>query len=1082
MSDFLDSDLKKELGDTNDLVIDPTEGNKTVTKQMNQRQKHKEEKKNHMKKLLSNSKQKELKRAEQRRLTIEKSKRRNEIIANFKQERVPEDLKGIISKTSQVGKVKTDNERYKEALENKERGLPYDQEIIDKINKKKEQAKKIIEMPLYVPPPSKPNPEEQKNPIETPAEPAAALIQPDKKPLIKPKEEEKKVIEHIAAPAINVQLKRPEGVQEQRAKLPALDKEQEIIEILNDPRGSAALQENAKINDILIIQGSTGSGKTTQVPQFLYEAGYGTLRTKGRIAVTEPRRIAAINMSKRVAYEMGFRHGAEVGYQIRHDRLVTDSTVIKFVTDGVLLKELEQDLLLTNYSVVIIDEAHERTVNTDVLIGMLSMVVRTRREKHNKDPSSIEPLKLIIMSATLDIQDFTQRGLFNVEPPVISVEGRMFDVSVHFAEATPEPRDVNNTLKRLVDQLHETLPPGTMLVFVPGKQDIMELVSYFRSLPTTETKQEEKDGKKNKKNQKDQKNSNKDEKEETKENDQNDEEEKKTEVMSTELPDIDNLEEIMRGEALAVTSRKPMLVLPLYSLLDPVEQSKVFLPPPEGKRVIIFSTNVAETSLTIPGVRYVVDTGLEKTRVYDFSKSVVEQKVSYISKASAEQRKGRAGRTMEGICFRLYSSGVFQHKFKEFSDPEILKRPVEEVVLLLKSMGLNKVKDFPLPTPLSEESIANSEKILQHLSAIETVSPYKITQMGKTLAAFPISPRLAKILILARTNKILDYAAIVVAALTVREPFEGLREQKEDDDNYKSNHGDVIRILTGFLQYQRESDKSKSQFCLQQGLRYKAMQEMQDIRVQLAKVLAKADIALSTSSLPDPSELDVIRLRQAILGGYPENVARRDHDLIYEMIDGRKAQLNGRSLLAQSPPLYIVYTDVVSDQGKLRFQSATPIDSNWLVYAGSPLLLQKEDPSETNYDPKADRVFAKISATFAQKWRVENVLYPSEDPYRFFAGALLRGNVFEELKEFVPEISRKLVSDLVEKNASRPIPQRNMMIVVVLKKNKIATKKDLLARIQKDPNFLLTEYLYWIEESSMHTKVQSVWLRLRYSK
>ena len=1082
-SNLIDKKLRNELGDSADVVMDPAQQSKPI-KQINQRQKHKEEKKLHKVKMLSNSKQKELRKAELRRETIEKSKRRNEMIANFKHQKVSEELKGIIEKTSLIGTTKSDNQKYKEALENKERGLPFDQEIIDKINKKKEKVKKVVEIPLVVAPAQ----QETKNdkPIE-PAKPSKPLIDPTKKPKAKVEEKKPVVVEEEEDPsltkAINVQLNRPEGVQEARLKLPALDKEAEILEIINDPRGRAARDPDAKINDVLIIQGSTGSGKTTQVPQFLYEAGYSTLRTKGRIAITEPRRIAAISMSKRVAYEMGFNLGQEVGYLIRYQQQISDATKIKFLTDGVLLRELESDMLLTQYSVIIIDEAHERTVNTDVLIGMLANIIRVRRKKHNENPA-IEPLKLIIMSATLNTDDFANANLFGYVPPIINVEGKMFPVMPHFAQITPKLEDVNEEIKKLVEQLHEYLGDGTMLVFLPGKKDIEECVRYFQKKYKNVKAIEKSDKKK---------------KTDVKKEEEKKQEEKKADDEESDLQKIEELDEALRSE-IPVANKKPMLVLPLYSVLSPQEQAKVFEPPPEGTRLVIFSTNVAETSLTIPGVKFVVDSGLEKQRVYNFTSGFVEQKVAYISQASAEQRMGRAGRTSEGICFRLYSSGVYEHAFKKNSDPEILTRPADEIILLLKSMGVDNIERFPLPKPFTKEAIERATAILKHLSAINEKTE-KILPYGRALSAFPLAPRLAKILILAWKNQIIDYATIIVAALSVRDPYEKIMKEMTDEENEnkhlsKAKHGDVIRILTCFLQWQRGDENSRPVICAELGLREKAMQEMQDIRVQLAKILSKVEmddaktgkkvkIMIDTTPLNNPTEVEIVRLRQAILGGFPENVARHIKDTnYYEIINGgeRKPAIHGRSVLAEIKPLYIVYTEIVEDEGRLRFLNATPVEPSWLMYAGSPMLLRKESPTDTEYDQKADRVFCKISGNY-YNWRIENVPFPSEDPYRFFAGALLRGLVFDELREFVPEISRKLISDLVEKNGARAVPQRNMSIVVVLKKNNIATKKDMIRMLKQNTRFLLTEYLYWVDDSSFHKRIQIVWeQKLPFSK
>ncbi|CAG2255740.1 DHR1 [Mytilus edulis] len=381
-------------------------------------------------------------------------------------------------------------------------------------------------------------------------------------------------------PAVNIPVQRLPEMQESRLKLPILSEEQSVMETIND-------------NMVTIICGETGSGKTTQVPQFLYEAGYA--HTNGIIAVTEPRRVAAISMSNRVAKELNLTE-REVSYQIRYEGNVTPDTKIKFMTDGVLLKEVQKDFLLTKYSVVIIDEAHERSVYTDILIGLLSRIVPLRNKQGNR-------LKLIIMSATLRVEDFTEnRRLFKIEPPVVKVDSRQFPVTIHFNKRTPLEDYLGEAFKKV--------------------NQCWKLDFCYSIEPVDEEAEREAD-----------------------------DSDQEIEDHFTEGDDEDVHAQL--GEDLQTGgTTEPLYVLPLYSLLSKEKQSKVFDPPPKGCRLCVVATNVAETSLTIPDIKYVVDTGKVKTKFYDKVTGVSTFKITWTSKASGNQRAGRAGRTGPGHCYR----------------------------------------------------------------------------------------------------------------------------------------------------------------------------------------------------------------------------------------------------------------------------------------------------------------------------------------------------------------------------------------------------------------------------------------------
>lgn len=422
-------------------------------------------------------------------------------------------------------------------------------------------------------------------------------------------------------PAVFVPVDRTEEVQVARLKLPILSEEQVIMEMIRE-------------HSITVLSGETGSGKTTQVPQFLYEAGYAE---KKMIGITEPRRVAAISMSKRVAYEMNVSSDV-VSYLIRFEGNTTDKTKIKFMTDGVLLKEIEADFTLNKYSVIILDEAHERSVFTDILIGLLSRIVPLRLKRGN-------PLKLIIMSATLRVEDFTKnKQLFKIPPPVMNVETRQFPVTIHFNKTTADDY-VREAYNKIV-KIHTKLPEGGILIFLTGQQEVNNLVRKLRrTFPYNPAENDKKKKSSDDTIKKDQ--------EESKANESDDElnirkaikqmkksKKKLANQMAipkmnldnyklpsddTEADLLDNVENDCESESeneleqssLTLKGSQPLWVLPLYSLLPAHRQAMVFEPPPEGTRLCVVATNVAETSLTIPNMKYVVDSGRQKTRLYD---------------------------------------------------------------------------------------------------------------------------------------------------------------------------------------------------------------------------------------------------------------------------------------------------------------------------------------------------------------------------------------------------------------------------------------------------------------------------------
>lgn len=792
-----------------------------------------------------------------------------------------------------------------------------------------------------------------------------------------------------------VHIQRSEEMQQARSELPIIQREQEIMETINN-------------NPVVVVKGATGSGKTTQIPQFLYEAGYGSREgpTPGMIGVTQPRRVAAVSMAKRVGDELG-AHGDKVAHQFRFDSTVSSRTAVKFMTDGILLRELSEDLLLRKYSVIVIDEAHERSVNTDLLIGLMSKIVpaRLRRNQFNPDP---KPLKLIIMSATLDTGDFINDRLFppGKKPPVVEAEGRQHRVTTHFAL-----RSRHDYLDEVVDKVgraHRKLPKGGILVFLTGQNEIRDVGDRLRQLlggrkdaeigirvhtAATELPLEVEDMEIEAY------------KYDNKGQDDFDEVDILTHSDDENEDEFDVSEEETTGPPVQqpphASSKDPYTsvhILPLYSQLSTKQQLKVFEPPPTGARLIVLATNVAETSLTIPGIRYVFDTGRSKERKYHLDSGVRSFEIDYISKASAAQRAGRAGRTGPGHCWRLYTSAVYEQYFPEHAQPEILRAPAENVVLQLKSFAYPKpIVDFPFPSTPELGTLQKAERLLKNLGALTPAG--SITDLGKELSVYPLSPRLGKIVERGvQEATLLPHIVSLVAGLGVAEIFAnesqlGLASQErgpyeqDDQDKTKQEYGraratlsrqdktsDAMKLLTAVSMYGAATDKEH--FCKDYLLRPKAMFEVSQLRRQLTSIIS-ANHPTSHLAFTRPSKLSskhIKHMNDIAASGYIDQVAiradlspnppdmpnkpRRAIDVPYlpliPLTDRLTAPLLERavfihpsSVLARHAPkdlpVYIVYTHLQKSQAqhvsnslqetltKTRMFPLTPVDRQQLV-------------------------------------------------------------------------------------------------------------------------------------------------------
>ncbi|XP_027335070.1 ATP-dependent RNA helicase DEAH13 isoform X2 [Abrus precatorius] len=1044
-----------------------------------------------------------------------------------------------------------------------------------------------------------------------------------------------------------VHVYRPTEIEDKRKDLPIVMMEQEIMEAIND-------------HSSVIICGETGCGKTTQVPQFLYEAGYGS--SKGIIGVTQPRRVAVLATAKRVSYELGLHLGKEVGFQVRYDKRIGESCSIKFMTDGILLREVQNDILLRRYSVIILDEAHERSLNTDILIGMLSRVIKTRQMIYNEQQKMmlsgesispeklVFPLKLVLMSATLRVQDFTSGRLFCTPPPVIEVPTRQFPVTVYFSKKTEKTDYIGEAYKKVL-AIHKRLPPGGILVFVTGQREVEDLCRKLRkasrefikknvegSMESDSTAVHETNSVEginiNEINeafevhgsssiQQTDRFSGYDEDEKDVNEDESDFSYDSEAESELEFNDDDNLQHLenksnnvdILGQEGSLASLKaafeklsgqaplsssngeqtfPMntegnldqskvfrekrarencsppgalFVLPLYAMLPATAQLRVFEEVKEGERLVVIATNVAETSLTIPGIKYVVDTGREKVKNYDSSNGMETYEVQWISKASAAQRAGRAGRTGPGHCYRLYSSAAFNNEFPEHSPAEVEKVPVHGVVLLLKSMHIKKVANFPFPTSLKAASLLEAENCLKALEALD--SKDELTVLGKAMAHYPLSPRHSRMLLTVikntrhqhkcNQNLLLAYAVAVAAALSLSNPFimqyeddssrdsemsekfsmgdrgkdidkkEKLRRKKLKEtakvarEKFRVVTSDALTIAYALQCF--EHSRKSVEFCDENAVHFKTMDEMSKLRQQLLKLvfyqsdrggfeeedswihgnLEDVEHAWQVSSKKYPLSLVEERLIcQAICAGWADRVAKRStvssrasngekpfRAVRYQscMVD-ESVFLHRWSSVSIVSPEFLVYNELLetkrpNKQGitsakRAYMHGVTSVEPAWLVeHAKSSCIFSPPltDP-KPYYDAQTDQVKCWVIPTFGRFcWELPKhslLISNYEHRVQVFAYALLEGQVCPCLKSV-----RKCMSAPPESIMKREAFGQKRVGNLLSKLNSRLIDSSAMLRIvwKENPRELFSEILDWFQQS-FHKHFENLWLQM----
>jgi pre-mRNA-splicing factor ATP-dependent RNA helicase DHX15/PRP43 len=611
-------------------------------------------------------------------------------------------------------------------------------------------------------------------------------------------------------------------------------------------------------SQILVFVGETGSGKTTQIPQFVL---YDDLpQREGKIvACTQPRRVAAMSVAERVANEMDVKLGEEVGYSIRFEDMTGPKTIMKYMTDGMLLREAMNDHELKRYSTIILDEAHERTLATDVLMGLLKEVVLRRPD-----------LKLIIMSATLDAQKF-QRYFNNA--PLLGVPGRTFPVEIFY---TPEPeRDYVEAALRTVLQIHATEPEGDILLFLTGEEEIEDACRKI-SLEADE----------------------------------------------------------MIREADAGTLK----VYPLYGSLPPNQQQRIFepAPPPRGKnkrpgRKCIVSTNIAETSLTIDGIVYVVDPGFSKQKVYNPRIRVESLLVSPISKASAQQRAGRAGRTRPGKCFRLYTEGAFKKELIEQTYPEILRSNLSSTVLELKKLGIDDLVHFDLMDPPAPETLMRALEELNYLACLDDDG--NLTHMGKMASEFPLDPALAVMLISSPefycSNEILSLTALLSVPQVFVRPASARKRADEMKNMFAHADGDHLTLLNVYHAFKGQPQDKAKQWCYDSFLNLRSLQSADNVRMQLKRIMEREELELVSTPYEDKKYYE--NIRRALVSGFFMQVAKRDSNgKTYTTVKDNQTVLLHPSTVLNQESEWVIYNEFVLTS-KNYIRTVTGVKGEWLL-------------------------------------------------------------------------------------------------------------------------------------------------------
>uniref|UniRef100_A0A8C4DIC3 RNA helicase n=1 Tax=Dicentrarchus labrax TaxID=13489 RepID=A0A8C4DIC3_DICLA len=636
------------------------------------------------------------------------------------------------------------------------------------------------------------------------------------------------------APALSQAELNKQSMQEVRRSLPIFPYREDLLAAINE-------------HQILVIEGETGSGKTTQIPQYLLEDGY----TNGgmKIGCTQPRRVAAMSVAARVAQEMGVKLGNEVGYSIRFEDCTSERTVLKYMTDGMLLREFLTEPDLASYSVIIIDEAHERTLHTDILFGLIKDIARFRSD-----------LKVLVASATLDTERFS---CFFDEAPVFRIPGRRFPVDIFYTKA-PEA-DYLEACVVSVLQIHVTQAPGDVLVFLTGQEEIEACCEMLQE---------------------------------------------RCRRLGSKIAEL--------------------LVLPIYANLPSDMQAKIFNPTPPGARKVVVATNIAETSLTIDGIIYVIDPGFCKQKSYNARTGMESLIVTPCSRASANQRAGRAGRVAAGKCFRLYTAWAFKHEMEETTVPEIQRTNLGNVVLLLKSLGINDLIHFDFMDPPPHETLVLALEQLYALGALNHMG--ELTKLGRRMAELPVDPMLSKMILC--SEEVLTIAAMLSVNNSI---FYRPKDKVVHADNARMNFvvpgGDHLVLLNVYTQW-LESGYS-TQWCYENFIQFRSMRRARDVRDQLEGLMDRIEVEVVSS------QGDSLPIRKAVTAGYFYHTARLSKGGYKTVKHQQTVYVHPNSSLFEEQPRWLIYHELVFTTKEFMRQ-VIEIESGWLLEVAPHYYKSKE--------------------------------------------------------------------------------------------------------------------------------------------
>ena len=639
----------------------------------------------------------------------------------------------------------------------------------------------------------------------------------------------------------------------------------------------AEIQKLLSEHQVIVVAGETGSGKTTQLPKMCLELGFGNL---GMIGHTQPRRIAARSVAARIAEELETELGGLVGYKVRFNDQISDDTQIKLMTDGILLAEIQNDRFLNQYSCLIIDEAHERSLNNDFILGYLKQLLPRRRD-----------LKLIITSATIDVERFSKH--FN-NAPIIEVSGRTYPVEVRYRPVVEEDdQDQLQGILNAVDEL-QVEGRGDILIFMNGEREIRDT-----------------------------------------------------------------------AEALQKQNLKHTEILPLFARLSAQEQNKIFHP--SGLNRIVLATNVAETSLTVPGIKYVIDPGTARISRYSYRTKVQRLPIEPISQASANQRKGRCGRVSEGICIRLYSEEDFNSR-PEFTAPEILRTNLASVILQMTALGLDDIEAFPFVDAPDKRHIQDGIKLLEELGAFEIVrtkagEKRQLTAVGRQLSQLPVDPRLAKMLLCAVSQGALHEVMIIVAALSIQDPRERPQEKQQASDEKHRRFADKKSDFLAFLnlwRYLQEQQKelSKNQFrrqCQKDFLNYLRIREWQDIYHQIRLTVREMGLPINSE------KAEYQQIHTALLSGLLSHIGLKEAEK-QQYLGARNAHfaIFPNSVLFKKQPKWVMAAELV-ETSKLWGRMVAEIEPEWIEPLAEHLI--KKSYSEPRWSKSRGAVIADEKVT-----------------------------------------------------------------------------------------------------------------------